>query len=276
MILTLRKSRRIVEIPIMQIRPCRTAARKTYDPLSLRALAQSIRCNGILQPITVRRVTPLEYELIAGERRIRAAVMCGYTRIPCIVISCSDHEAEVLSLEENIQRSDLNCFEEAQGIHHLMSKHQMSERQTARHLGRNPAAIQEKIAILHFNDEEKTLMLKANLTEGHAKALLLIKDHLDRRIALSEVIEKSMNVSQTRQYVEHYYLGCSRQEIRHRQRKKGLIRDIRMFLNTINKALTALKVSGLNAETEQYESDEYIEYIIRIPKTRSVSSDFSA
>lgn len=268
MILSIKKNRRIVEIPIVQIRPCRTQARKNYNSDSLHALAQSIRYNGILQPVTVRKITPMEYELVAGERRLRAAVLCGYTKIPCIVISCTDNQAEILSLEENLQRSDLNCFEEAQGIHHWIQEYQLSGIQAARQLGKKPSVITEKISILHFDDEEKNLMIKAHLTEAHAKALLKVEDRTDRRIVLSEIIENSMNVSQSKQFIENY-LGSTKLEKHRMQRKKGLIRDIRLFSNTIRKAILALKSTGLNPDVSQYENESYMEYVIRIPKTRA-------
>lgn len=268
MIFDITKNKRIVEIPIMQIRPCRNQARKYYNSESLRELAQSIKNNGILQPVTVRKVSSLEYELVAGERRLRAAVMCGNTKIPCIVITCSDDRAEVISLEENIQRSDLNFFEEAQGITSLMDSASLTRREAARRLSKNPSYIADRLSILRLDDHERDMILKAHLTEKHARALLRIEDKTDRRIALSEIIEKRLNVSQSESYVESF-LCQTRFERRRSQRQKGVIRDIRLFENTIRKALFALETSGLSTEAKKCEGEDYVEYTVRVPKERT-------
>lgn len=267
MILSFRKTGKIVEIPLVQIRPCHTQARQYYDRESLQALADSIRMNGILQPITVRKVSALEYELIAGERRLRAAALCGYTRIPCIILTCTDHQAEVLSLEENLQRTNLNCFEEAQGIRQWMHHTQLTPQEAASYLGQQPETLSRKMELLAADDEEKQLMVKAHFTEKHIHAILRIQDKTDRRIVMSEIIEGSMNVSQSEQYVTDYLENTAREK-RRLQRKKGWLKDIRMFHNTIDKAVAALRVSGLAAETIQYDTGDCVEYVIRIPKTR--------
>ena len=266
----LKKAGKIVEIPLVRIRPGRTQTRQYYNEESLRALAVSIKHNGVLQPITVRKVTSMEYELIAGERRLRAAALCGYTAIPCMIVNCTDQQAEMLSLEENLQRTNLNCFEEAQGIEQWLLHTGLSPREAAPYLGQNPSAISEKIAILHIDEEDKQLMLMAHLTERHVKANMKVQDKVDRRIVLSEINERSMNISQSERYVSDY-LCRTAAEKRRRQRQKGFLRDIRMFHNTVNKAVAALKVSGLAAETEQYDAGAYVEYVVRIPKKRTLS-----
>ena len=238
MILSFRKTGKIVEIPLVQIRPCRTQARQYYDVESLKALADSIRMNGILQPVTVRKVSALEYELIAGERRLRAAALCGYTRIPCII----------------------------------MRHAQLNPQEAASYLGQQPETLSHKMELLKADDEEKQLMVKAHFTEKHIHAVLRVQDKTDRRIVMSEIIEGSMNVSQSEQYVSDYLENTAREK-RRLQRKKGWLKDIRMFHNTIDKAVAALRVSGLAAETIQYDTGDSIEYVIRIPKTRQRMAD---
>ncbi len=264
MLLKIRKSRRIVEIPIVQIRPCRTQSRKQYKTDEMRELAMSIRKNGVIQPVTVRKVSPLEYELIAGERRLRASVMCGKKKIPCIVIACTDDQAEVFSLEENMHRTDLNIFEEAQGITTLMNSRKLSEKEVAKQLCKRPSAIENKLDILKLDDTERKLILKAHLTERHARALLKIEDKTERRMVLSEIIEYNLNVSQSEGYINSY-LSKTKYEKRCAQRQKGVIRDIRLFENTILKALKALSESGIEADQRRYEHQDYIEYTVRIP-----------
>lgn len=275
MLLNIRKQRRVVEIPLIQIRPSRLQARKHYDPDEMRELAISIRHNGVIQPITVRKVNAMEYELIAGERRLRACALCGKTKIPCIIVSCTDDQAERYALEENLQRTDLNFFEEAQGIIELMNTCRYSEQEAARQLGRRPASIEEKLTVLRLDDEERELILKSHLTEKHACALLRIENKTERRMILSEIIERSMNVSQTRRMIDNYLCQTAYEKRRY-QRRKGVIRDIRLFENTIRKALLAIRAAGLEPTAEQYETDDYIEYVLRIPKQRSTANTMTA
>ncbi len=265
MILNIRKSNRVVEIPIIQIRPCPAKTRMSYDTEKLQELANSIRNNGLLQPVMVRRVTSMEYELIAGERRLRACVMCGKTRIPCIVISCSDDEALIFSIEENIQRTDLNIIEEAQSISSYMTAKNISQNEAAGNLSREPSDIADMIDLLRLDESERELVLRYHLSIRHAKALLRIQDKLERRIVLSEIIENSMNVSQTERYIDEILYSTHLERLRS-QRRKGVLRDIRMFENTIKKAVSALNSSGIEAAAEYYEDDACIEYTVRIPK----------
>ena len=265
MLVHMRRERKIVEIPIVQIRPCKTQTRKSYQSDQLKELAVSIHRNGILQPLTVRKVSTAEYELLAGERRLRAAAMCGEKKAPCIVISCSDRDAEIYSLTENLQRSDLNFFEEAKGITAVMNSCHISQQEVARMLGKRQSVIAAKLRILELNEEEQELILQYHLTEKHARAMLQIMDPLERRFILSEVIEKSMNVSQCEHFI-HDYLCKTRYEKRQHQRQKAVIKDRRIFENTITNAVRTMHSFGITAIASQNEGDGYIEYIVRIPK----------
>ncbi len=271
MILNIRRINRVVEIPIIQIRPCRTQARKYYNSEKLRELADSIKHNGLLQPVMVRKVTAMEYELIAGERRLRACVMCGKTKIPCIVITCNDDEAKVFSLEENIQRTDLNFIEEAQGVCSYITSENISQNQAAAQLGKQPEEISDMMDILKLDESERELVLKNHLSIRHAKALLRIEDKIERRIVLSEIITNSMNVSQTESYIDEI-LNQTVIEKRRSQRRKSVLRDVRTFENTIKKAVFALNTSGIDAQAEFCEDDDSIEYTIRIPKEHSMAA----
>ncbi len=275
MILSIRTNNKVVEIPIIQIRPCRTGARKYYSSEKLQELANSIRNNGLLQPVMVRKVTSMEYELIAGERRLRACVICGKTHIPCIVISCSDDEAKVYSLEENIQRTDLNFIEAAQGVSSYIRSERISQNEAARQLGKEPAEISEMLDILRLEDPERDLILRHHLSLGHAKALLRIDDRLERRLVLSEIIENCMNVSQTESYINEL-LSQTRLEKCRTRRQRGVLRDIRMFDNTIKKSVFALNSSGIDAQAEFCEDADYVEYTIRIPKERTLQNTMTA
>lgn len=275
MILNIRRSNRVVEIPIIQIRPCRTQARRSYNSEKLNELANSIRNNGLLQPVMVRRVTSMEYELIAGERRLRACIMCGKTRIPCIVISCSDDEARIFSIEENMQRTNLNFIEEAQCVMSYMLSENISQNEAAENLSCEPEEIYDMMDILRLDEQERELVLKYHLSLKHAKALLRIDDKVERRIVLSEIIENSMNVSQTESYINEILYSTNLERLRS-QRRKGVLRDVKMLENTIKKAVSALNTSGIDASAEYYEDEHCIEYTIRIPKEHPAGEELAA
>ena len=266
LLLNIGNGKRVYEIPIVQIRPCRMQSRKSFSHEKLRELALSIKQNGIIQPITVRKLSSLEYELISGERRLRAAAMCGNRKIPCIVLDCSDRQAEIYSLVENLQRCDLNFFEEAEGIQRLMTQYALTKTDTAKRLGKRQSTISNKLRILKLSDEEKEIILKYNLTERHARALLKIDDPVLRRIVLSEVIEEGMNVSGTEKYIDEV-LSQKSEDRQKSQKKKLVIKDIKIFENTINKAVNTMRSSGINAVTKQTETNEFIEFTVRIAKS---------
>ena len=275
MLLNIRKRKKIIDIPLVQIRPCRTQTRRVYNPDNLRELALSIKNNGVLQPLIVRKITSSEYELIAGERRLRACALCGMKKAPCIVLSCTDQQAGLFSLAENIQRTDLNYFEEAQGITYVMNSSNLTEREAAKKLGKKQASIIGKLDILELTDEEKEIMIRYNLTEKHAAALLKVKDKTERRFLLSEVIEKKMNVSQTREFIEEY-LRKMAYEKRQYQKQKAAIKDLKIFDNTINKMVSGMSSSGIRVVTMRSENEDCIEYVVKIPKNKSRLSKMSA
>ncbi len=266
--------KRVCEIPIVQIRPCRMQSRKKFSNEKLRELALSIKQNGILQPITVRKVSSLEYELISGERRLRAAVMCGNKKIPCIVLDCSDKQAGIYSLIENLQRCDLNFFEEAEGIERLMKEYGLTKTDAARKLGKKQSTISNKLRILKLNDDEKEIILKYNLTERHARALLKIEDPVLRRMILSEIIEEGMNVSGAERHIDEV-LRQKSEDRQKTQKKRLVIKNIKIFENTINKAVDTMRSSGIDAVTKQTETDEFIEITVRIPKSNKNSAEDS-
>ena len=269
MLINFKRGRRIIDIPLVRIRPCKTQVRRKYNPELLKELAISRKQNGILQPLTVRKVSSAEYELISGERRLRAAAMCGKSKVPCIVISCSDSQASIYSLTENLQRSEINIFEEAQDITEIMSHYHMSKKETARKLGKRPSVIEGRLSILDLSAEERELIIKAHLSERHARALLILDDPTDRRKVLSEVIEKKMNVSQTEKFIQEY---IEQIKIEHFQklRRKAVLKDMKIIENTLNKALDTISTTGISALTDQSENEQYIEYTVRIMKPSPV------
>ena len=257
--------RKIIEIPLVQIRSSKTASRKDYSRDKLNELAVSIEKNGIIQPLTVRKLKNSEYELIAGERRLRAAAICGLATVPCMVISCSDAEAGLFSLNENLQRSELNFFEEAEIIRNIISRCHITRQELANNIGKKTSAVANKLRILDLGCDERNIILKAHLTERHVKAILKISDKTERRIVLSEIVENNMNVTQSEEYID-YLLHESKTDRRHSHYQKAIIKDIRIFENTIENAVKTMRESGISAVEMQTENDNFIEYVIRIPK----------
>lgn len=262
------KQKKVVEIPIVEIRPCRTQARCIFRKDKLKELSESIKQNGIIQPLTVRKVSQIEYELIAGERRLRAAAMCGKSKVPCIIIDCNDEQASVYSLVENLQHTDLNCFEEAENINTLIKMYGLTQEEIAKSLGKKQSVISNKLKLLCLNGEEREWILKAGLTEYHAAALLKVEDMTTRKIILSEIIERKLNVSQSEKYIDAC-LNVSSIKKKRNQKRLIIIKDIRIFENTINKAINTMRLSGIDALSNQSETDEFIEYTVKILKDSS-------
>jgi ParB family chromosome partitioning protein len=265
---------KITEIPIIRIRPNKAQPRKQFDEASLTSLSQSITENGILQPLTVRRASQSEYELITGERRLRASVMAGLKKVPCIIVKCSDKESAIFALLENLQRSDLGVFEEARGISRLIRRFGLTQEEAAQRLGKTQSTIANKLRLLRLTYEEQELIISAGLTERHARALLRIEDEGKRREVLSKVIALNLNTQQTDNLVGEVLNDCPK-HIKSMGSSKAVIKDVRIFVNTINKAVDTMRLAGIDAKAVKSENNNYIEYTIKIPK-KTASDNKSA
>lgn len=262
----IKSENKITELPIIRIRPNKSQPRKQFNESELKALSQSISENGILQPLIVRKITSSEYEIVAGERRLRASALAGLKKVPCIVVKCSDKESAVYALLENLQRADLGIFEEARGISRLIRRYGLTQEQAAEKLGKTQSTIANKLRLLRLSNEEQEWIEKSGLSERHARALLRIKDEELRRKALSGVITDGLNVSQTEAFVSSLIQSTPKKQ--NRGKSKAVIKDIRIFVNTINKAVDTMRLSGIDAETHKTDYDNFIEYTIRIPKPK--------
>lgn len=264
-----RDENKVVEIETVQIRPNRTQPRKNFDEDELLSLSRSISNNGILQPLTVRKINQSEYELIAGERRLRASIMAGMKKVPCVIIKCTDKESAVFALLENLQRSNLSMFEQARGIARLMRKYDLTQQQVANQLGKKQSTVANKLRLLRFTSEEQDWITEGGLSERHARALLKIDNEDLRKEILSKIIADNLNVSQS----ENLIVKALCQNTC-RSDKKGttkiVIKDVRLFVNTINKAVDTMRMSGINAVSKKSETMDYIEYTVKIPKQSAV------
>lgn len=265
----IRNEKKSIELPIKLIHPNINQPRKYFSEEELSGLAESIRENGLLQPIVVRKSDDGTYEIIAGERRYRACKFLGQDKISCIVMRCTDNESAVLALIENIQRANLSVFEEAQGIQTLINEFHITQCEAAKKLGISQSAIANKLRLLRLTEEEKAIIIKYGLTERHARALIRIDNRVQRLLILSKVIKDGLNVNKTEKLVDEI-LAKEQNTQKIKSEKHIVIKDVRIFINTINKAVNTMRMSGIDAETDKNEDENYIEYTVRIPKSTAI------
>ena len=273
--LIIKNENKISDIPIIKIRPNKAQPRKVFNEEDLNALSQSITENGILQPLTVRKVSATEYELIAGERRLRASVLAGLRKVPCIVIKCSEKESAVYALLENLQRSDLGMFEEARGISRLIRRYGLTQQEAAVKLGKTQSTIANKLRLLRLTYEEQEWIENAGLSERHARALLKLGDEGVRREALSKIISENLNVQQSENLI-NLMLNSNPKNDKKQGFSKAVIKDVRIFVNTINKAIDTMRLAGIDAQSDKTDTDNFIEYTIRIPKKQITDEEKTA
>ena len=247
---------RVMFLPARTIRPNPAQPRKIFREEALGELAESIRQHGILQPLSVRRVGN-GYELIAGERRLRAAQMAGLTEIPCIIMNMDDRESGMAAMVENLQRQDLDFVEEAQGISRLMETWNMSQDQVARLLGKSQSAVANKLRLLRHSPQVLQLLRETGLTERHGRALLKLKSEEEKVAAILVMQAQSMNVARAEKYI---------QELQKNAEKGPQRVNVGMFLNNLNQSLARIQSSGIPAVSERRETEDEIVLTITIPK----------
>lgn len=253
------------ELKVLENQP-----RKTFDEYELKLLADSIAVNGIIQPLSVRKSLDGKYEIIAGERRYRAALMVGLRRIPCILHKVDRQTVAVYSIVENLQRSDLSVFEEAEALEKLNTVYGMSQSETAAKLGIAQSTLSNKLRLLKLEKSLRERIEKARLTERHARALLRIEPSL-RSQTLDYIIANGLTVSQTEEYVETVINPKIKKEVTEPVRKYA-IGDVRLFYNSLSKLVDTLQNAGVDAKTRKFENDKYIEYKVRIKKEQMGSN----
>lgn len=240
--------------------------RKSFDEYELKRLSDSIRASGIIQPLIVRK-TQEGYRLIAGERRLKAAVMAGLRRVPCVLHKIDDETAALYSLLENLQRSNLTVFEEAEGINRLISEYGISQSEAAARLGISQSSLSNKLRLLKLGDSIKERISSARLTERHARALLRLPEEF-REEALDRIIAEGFTVSQTEKYITSVLNPEEKPQpvIPDEPVRKSAIGDVRLFSNSLAKLLSTLQSSGIDAKSRKYETEKYIEFKVRIKK----------
>lgn len=263
----LRLSRRIYQIPIEKITPNPRQPRRYFEEQPLRELAQSIARHGVLQPLSVQKGAGGTYVLVAGERRLRAAGMAGLSHVPCILVKVSDRDSALLALIENLQRSDLHYLEEASAISRLITTYGMSQEEAARGLGRSQSAVANKLRLLRLSGECAALLRQYDLTERHARALLRLEGEELRLQALRHMGERELNVAESEAYIES--LLTRQQKSGPGRRPVYIIKDVRLFLNSVNRGMETIRRAGVDAQYRKEESEDHITLTIRIPKRHS-------
>ena len=262
------QERPVLRLPVTEIRPNPRQPRRLFDERGLRELAASIRRHGILQPLTVRRVGD-SWELIAGERRLRAAKMAGLETVPCIESAADEEESALLALVENLQRRDLHYFEEAAAIAKFLAASRRTQEETAALLGRSPSALANKLRLLRLSPACRTALMEHGLSERHARCLLRLEDEEERRSALDHIIRQKLNVAQAEQYVERRLTAL--QSTPPARRRTLILKDVRLFLNSLDRGLRLIREAGVDAQSGREETEDAIVLTIRIPKQRSGS-----
>lgn len=257
---------RITEIEISKIKPNTDQPRKVFNESELLKLSESIKKDGLIQPIVVRMIKSGEYELVAGERRLRASLVAGLITIPCIVRKIDSASAAEFALIENLLRQNLNYFEEAFALEKLITKYNLSQKQICEKMFIAQSTLANKLRLLKLPDVIKNRVLNYNLTERHARALLKLSSISDMNYVIDNVINKNLNVGQTENLIERILKDGLYKK---RQKYTFVFQDLRIFSNSIEKTIDILKKSGIKATSKKDDTDDFIVYTIKIPKTSS-------
>ena len=255
----------VLSLPTAAIQPNPAQPRAYFDDYALAQLAVSIQQNGIMQPLIVRK-TEEGYQLIAGERRLRAAKLVNLDAVPCIVLDREDKDSAVLAILENIQRADLNYLEEALAIKRLIDHYGLTQEEAASRLGIAQSTVANKLRLLRLRSEDKAMVLKYGLNERQARALLRLPEEL-REGAVQEISVKQLNSTQTDRYID---LLLEQAEEKARPKPKIINRTdpmntIGLYINSFNRMVEAMKTAGIKCDTEKRKTDECIEYTVKIP-----------
>lgn len=267
--------RRVLQIKTDDIRPNRAQPRAEFEENSIIRLADSIRRYGILQPLTVRASDPEDiyaYELIAGERRLRAAKLLGYLTVPCIVMEVGEQISAELAMIENLLREDLNMFEQAYGFRKLIDNHRLTQEEVARKMSLSQSAVANKLRLLKLTYEEQRVILEAGLTERHARAMLRVENPQKRWDILQTVIEQKLNVQETEHYIESFLEGEEMQKMQNREQSAAQSdvfhceREMMDMVQTLRRRVETWNKCGRNASMSVTNGLRTVEVTIRFNK----------
>ncbi len=254
--------RQIIDIPVKELKPNPHQPRRDFDRQGLEELSRSIASVGVLQPLSVRR-TVNGWELVAGERRLRAAQLAGLTTVPCLPIEADEQTSSLLALIENLQRRDLDVWEEAEALRRLIERFHLSQEEAARRVGKSQSAVANKLRLLKLPPDVIASLRSNRLTERHARALLRLEDPDRQRAALEHILKARLNVARTEEYIDRL---CRQEERPRRASPIYRFKDVRLFLNTVRRGLAVMQSAGVAARCGREETDSEITLTIHIPK----------
>ena len=252
---------KVLFLPVEDISPNPDQPRRVFSQPELEELAASIRALGVLQPLTVRRREG-QWELVAGERRLRAAKLAGLSQVPCLSVQVDSQSSSLLALVENVQRRDLDFWEEALALRQILDTYHLSQEELARRVGRSQSAVANKLRLLKLPDEALALLRAHGATERHARALLRL-DSPERQLeAAEQVAARGLTVAQTEALVEQLLWDSPRR----RKKPTFILKDVRLFLNTLSRSLELVRSAGVDARCRRQDTDDEILLTIRIPR----------
>lgn len=262
---------KVLEISVSLIKPNPSQPRKHFYSDELTKLAKSISQEGILQPLIIR-INDGEYELVSGERRLRAAKIAGLKTVPCIIVNMTERNSALMALVENIQREDLSFFEEAGAIQSLISVYGMTQEDAAIRLGIAQSTVANKLRLLKIPGDEQQVIMDMGLSERHARALLRLNSKSDRVDVLERIHKYKLNVEMTEAYISKLLEGRRKKESY--KKRSPVLKDVRLFVNTINKAIEVMRLSGVDANSKKTQTENEITYTITIPINENNSFTF--
>ncbi len=267
------KKSKTVFIDLNEITPNPLQPRRFFDKSDLQSLASSIKNCGLIQPIAVKRIdTPsreVKYEIIAGERRWRACKMAGIKEAPCIVFETDQSGSAIMALVENLQRSDLSFFEEALAMQTILKVTEMPQSELAHSLSISQSTLSNKLRLLRLSERERLIAVENNFSERHCRALVRIDSEQERLPILQAIVSKKLTAPEAEKLVEEHFNGKAARMIPHKKKNptlKGKIGNMKLLYNTLDKAISLLKTSGLNASWDKQESDGTLVVTISIRK----------
>ncbi|MFJ5766885.1 nucleoid occlusion protein [Lysinibacillus sp. NPDC093210] len=268
-----RTTEEVIKLPIDQIVPNRFQPRTIFDDEKIEELSRTIHTHGVIQPIVVRSTANNQYEIIAGERRYRAMKKLQWTEVPAIVRNLTDKETASIALIENLQREELTAIEEAVAYQKLLELHELTQEALAQRLGKGQSTVANKLRLLKLPEEVQQAILKRQISERHARALIAIKDQPLQLEILQGAIENDWNVRQLEEHIHtllHPEVVDQEEDVpkKVKPKRKAISKDVRIALNTIKQSLSMVTKSGITVKTEEEDTEEYYQITVKIPKKK--------
>lgn len=257
-------NREIINIKTEQIIPNTYQPRKNFNEEALMELSQSIKEHGIIQPLTVRKIGEI-YELVAGERRWRAARMLSLEEVPCIIVDITDRESVQIALIENLQREDLNFIEEAEAYYNLIHDHNFTQEEIAIKMGKKQSTISNKLRLLKLSEKVRELCINNFLTERHARALLTIPSEELQIKIIKQVVKEKLNVQATEELINKELLKLAGEQYKNRNKNITTVFPAKLYVNTIKQIFNKFNIP---VDYKLDDSEEYIQIIVNISKSK--------